>query len=69
MADALERIPDIERGRDVAIVYIEGMCRISADGRTMQSGQAGDYIKVKNKTSGKIILARVVDATAVAVDP
>ena len=68
-ADDLERIPDIERGRDVSIVYTEGMCRISADGRTMQSGQAGDYIKVKNKTSGKIILARVVDATAVAVDP
>jgi flagella basal body P-ring formation protein FlgA len=68
-ADDLERIPDVEHGRDVAIVYTEGMCRISADGRTMQAGQAGEYIKVKNKSSGKIILARVIDATAVAVDP
>lgn len=68
-ADDLELIPDIERGRDVSIVYTEGFCRISCDGRTLQSGQAGDYIRVKNKSSGKIILARVIDATAVAVDP
>lgn len=68
-ADDIEPIPDIEYGRDVAIVYSVGMCRISADGRALQAGQAGDYIKVKNKASGKIILARVVDATAVAVDP
>lgn len=68
-ADALEQIPDIESGRDVTIVYIDGLCRISADGRTLQAGQAGDYIRVKNKGSGKIILARVIDATAVAVDP
>ncbi len=68
-ADDLEQIPDIENGRDVSIVYIDGLCRISADGRTLQAGQAGDYIRVKNKASGKIILARVIDATAVAVDP
>lgn len=68
-AEDLEPIPDIERGRDVTIVYNEGMCRISADGRALQAGQAGDYIKVKNKSSGKIILARVINATAVAVDP
>jgi flagella basal body P-ring formation protein FlgA len=30
---------------------------------------AGDYVKVKNKGSGKIILARVVDGAAVAVGP
>lgn len=68
-ADDLEPIPDIEQGRDVTIVYTDGLCRISADGRTLQAGQAGDYIRVKNKGSGKIILARVIDATAVAVDP
>lgn len=68
-AEDLEQVPDIENGRDVTIVYIDGLCRISADGRTLQAGQAGDYIRVKNKASGKIILARVIDATAVAVDP
>ena len=65
----LEPIPDVEFGRDVAIVYIDGLCRISTEGKALQSGLAGEYIKVKNKSSGKIILARIVDATAVAVDP
>lgn len=68
-AEDLEQVPDIENGRDVTIVYIDGLCRISADGRTLQAGQAGEYIRVRNKASGKIILARVIDATAVAVDP
>jgi len=65
----LEPMPDIEYGRDVAIVYSTGLCRISTEGKALQSGLAGEYIKVKNKSSGKIILARIVDATAVAVDP
>ncbi len=65
----LEPIPDVEFGRDVAIVYSDGLCRISTEGKALQSGLAGEYIKVKNKSSGKIILARIVDATAVAVDP
>lgn len=65
----LEPTPDVEFGRDVAIVYIDGLCRISTEGKALQSGLAGEYIKVKNKSSGKIILARIVDATAVAVDP
>ncbi|MCK4605880.1 MAG: flagellar basal body P-ring formation protein FlgA [candidate division Zixibacteria bacterium] len=65
----IEPIPDLESGRDVTIVYSSGMCRITAEGRTLQSGAAGEYVKVKNKTSGKIIIARVVDGTAVAVDP
>lgn len=68
-ADDLEQIPDIDNGRDVTIIYNEGMCRISADGRALQAGLAGEYIRVRNKSSGKIILARVVDATAVVVDP
>jgi len=65
----LEVVPDIENGRDIAIVYTDGHCRISAEGRALQSGVAGEYIKVKNKGSGKVVLARVVDGTAVVVDP
>ena len=53
----------------LSFVYIDGLCRITATGVALQSGMAGDYVKVKNKGSGKIILARVVDGTAVAVDP
>ena len=66
---AVEPVPDIEVGREVSIVYNDGLCNIATHGQVLQNGWVGDYIKVKNKTSGKIILARVVDDTAVAVDP
>jgi len=66
---AVEPVPDIEVGREVSIVYDDGFCNIAAPGKVLQNGWAGDYIKVKNKTSGKIILARVVNETTVAVDP
>lgn len=65
----MELVPDVESGREVSIVYTHGMCRISAQGVILQKGMAGDYVKVKNKSSGKIVLARVVDGSAVAVDP
>ncbi|MDH4156010.1 MAG: flagellar basal body P-ring formation chaperone FlgA [candidate division Zixibacteria bacterium] len=66
---AMEAVPDIEKGREVQIIYADGLCQVSTTGVVMQTGMAGDYIKVKNKTSGKIIVARVIDDTAVAVDP
>jgi len=66
---AIEPIPDVARGRELSIVYVDGLCRVTATGIALQSGIAGDYIKVKNKGSGKIILARIIDGTAVAVDP
>jgi len=61
--------PDIEAGTAVSIVYTDGLCRITAPGTALQPGLAGDYVKVKNTSSGKIIVARVVDQNAVAVDP
>ena len=66
---SIEAIPDIESGREVSIVYVDGLCHVSAPGVAMESGMAGDYVKVRNKSSRKIIMARVVDASAVAVDP
>lgn len=68
-AGAIEPIPDIERGREVQIVYSDGLCRITTSGIALQTGMAGEYLKIKNKSTGKIIIARVVDETAVAVDP
>ncbi|MFQ5498444.1 MAG: flagellar basal body P-ring formation chaperone FlgA [Candidatus Zixiibacteriota bacterium] len=66
---ALEVQPDIEVGREISIVYDDGLCRVTAIGVARQSGTVGSFIKVKNKASGKTILARVVDKNAVAIDP
>lgn len=65
----VEPVPDIDVGREVTIVYSDGLCRVTARGTALQAGTAGDYIKVKNKAGGKIILARIIDEGAVALDP
>jgi len=65
---AVEAIPDAAYGQEIDIIYLSGGCRISTAGIVMQDGSAGDYIKVKNKNSKKIIVARVVDRSAVTVD-
>jgi flagella basal body P-ring formation protein FlgA len=67
--ESIELIPDIEPGREVTIVYVDGFCRVTSKGMAMQRGMVGDYVKVKNKASGKTVIARVVDAAAVAIDP
>ena len=67
--EALEIIPDLEQGMETTIVYNDGLCRITAPGLTLQSGSAGDMIKVKNKSTNKIIVARVVDGSSVSVGP
>lgn len=63
----IEPVPDIEVGREVSIVYDSGLCRITVPGRSMESGSKGDIIKIKNKSSGRIIVARVIDGSSVAV--
>jgi flagella basal body P-ring formation protein FlgA len=65
----LAPIPDVERGHGLTIVYQSGLCRVTASGEAMQTGVAGDYIKVRNNATKKIITARVMDATEVMVDP
>ncbi|MEW6413027.1 MAG: flagellar basal body P-ring formation chaperone FlgA [Candidatus Zixiibacteriota bacterium] len=66
---AIEPIPDVESGRETLIVYDDGLCKITATGIALQSGVTGDYVKVKNKATKKIIMARVIDENAVSVDP
>lgn len=66
--EAIESIPDIEVGKDIKIVLAEQLLQITAPGRSLQSGSVGEFIKVKNQATGKVLKARVVDAHSVAVD-
>jgi flagella basal body P-ring formation protein FlgA len=67
-ANAIEPVPVVENGREVEITFTNGMCTITATGLALKSGLAGDYIKVKNRSSGKIIVARIKDGSSVIVD-
>ncbi|MEK7775179.1 MAG: flagellar basal body P-ring formation chaperone FlgA [Candidatus Zixiibacteriota bacterium] len=66
---ALETAPEVESGRDVSIVYQSGLCRITASGTALQSGRLGDHIKIRNKTSGQVVLATVTNTSEVSVTP
>ena len=65
----IEPVPDIEVGREVSILFSDGLCTITAPGRMLQTGWKGDRVKVKNLASGKVITARVSDSTVVVVGP
>lgn len=65
----IESIPAIKLHQAIHLVYVNGLCRVTSQGEALQDGRVGDFIKVKNKSSGKIIVARVVDETAVSVGP
>jgi len=65
----IEPVPIVQCGRDISIVYDDGPCLITAVGTVLQSGLPGDYIRIKNKTSGKTILAKVIDNKSAVVDP
>ena len=42
--------------------------RIETDGTAIQRGAEGDLIKVRNNSSGKVVRARVLDATTVKIE-
>ena len=64
----IEPVPDIEVGHEVTIILNNHLLRITAPGRTLESGSVGDPIRVKNKATGKIVIARVIDQNSVGVD-
>jgi flagella basal body P-ring formation protein FlgA len=66
---AVEPVPDIEVGREVSIQCSNGLFTIATVGTAQQSGRTGELIRVKNRNSGKIIQARILDNSTVAIAP
>lgn len=66
---AVEPVPDIEVGREVAIQCSNGLFTVTTTGTAQQTGSAGDLIRVKNRASGKTIQARILDNSTVAIAP
>ena len=65
---AIERIPDLERGRKVTIQAGNERLIITAPGRTLVSGSVGEFVKVKNEATGRVIEAEVIDDNTVAME-
>jgi flagella basal body P-ring formation protein FlgA len=66
---AVEPVPDIEVGREVSIQCSNSLFTIATTGTAQQSGRVGDVIRVKNRTSGKLVQARILDNSTVAIAP
>jgi len=66
---AVEPVPDIDVGGEVAIVCASGLFSVSTAGQAMQKGYLGEQIRVKNRASNKVVLATVVDRRTVSIQP
>lgn len=45
----------VEQGAAVQVTYVSGVLTISASAVTLQSGAAGDFVRVRNIDSGKVL--------------
>lgn len=56
----------VQRGQSVAIEASNGGITVNVPGEAMDTGRAGETVRVRNIGSGKVIRARVIDAGKVA---
>jgi flagellar basal body P-ring formation protein FlgA len=65
---SLERPTLMRRGSPIVLVYESGSLRVETPGLAEEGGKAGDFIQVKNPTSGKVMRGLVVDGRTVRVN-
>jgi len=66
---AMEPVPDIEVGGEVTIVFTDDWGTVTVSGRALETGWVGSRVRVKNLTSGKVIVGTVVPGRSVEVNP
>lgn len=68
LATMLKEIPLVRKGKMVKIVFDNGPMQIVTVGLSEEDGVAGNIVRVKNITSNKIIYARVLSDSLVAIE-
>ncbi len=58
----------IEKNQKVKIVYINKNIKIELLGISLENGKEGDYIKVKNISTGKEIIGKVISGDTVLIE-
>ena len=61
--------PLIHRGDLVTVLIRQGKVTASIQGEAREDGRAGDRIRIRNPVSGRDLVARVVDARTVLIEP
>jgi flagella basal body P-ring formation protein FlgA len=63
-----EKFPIVDKGDIVTIIAESGDIKVTASGKVLMKGYAGELVKVQNLMSKKEIYAKVVNGSMVAVD-
>ena len=58
----------VRRGDPVSLTFHGTMVSVKTGGKAMQAGKIGEYIRVRNESSGRIVLGRVVSRSEVQVE-
>ncbi|WP_028950648.1 flagella basal body P-ring formation protein FlgA [Sulfurihydrogenibium subterraneum] len=58
----------IRKNQKVNILYMKGAIKVQLLGIALDNGKEGDYIKVKNISTGKEIVGKVIDGQTVLVE-
>lgn len=58
----------IQKNQKVNIMYINKNIKVQLLGAALESGKVGDYIRVKNISTGKEIKGKVIDSQTVLVE-
>jgi flagella basal body P-ring formation protein FlgA len=66
---ALEAPKLVNRGDRVTIVVNHGGMQVTASGTALRDGAQGEYVRVRNETSERIIEGEVVATRRVQVNP
>ena len=63
-----EKCPIVDKGDIVTIIAESGDIKVTAPGKVLMKGYAGELVKVQNLMSKKEIYAKIVNGSMVAVD-
>lgn len=62
-----EQMPDVRRGAIVTIVFEAAGLKVTVPAKSLDSGRAGEIVRVLNLATNRIVKCRVVDASTVAL--
>ena len=68
LAEMVEPVPVVERGRTVTLVYEGPALRLAVPAQILEDGGVGSRVRVRNLQSQRVVVARVVDSTTVRVE-
>jgi flagella basal body P-ring formation protein FlgA len=68
LKDGSLKLESVDRGGDVRIIVEGEGLRVATEGKLRESAKVGEFVKIENLSSGKIITGRLIDDSTVVVN-